>query len=773
MRDVNERNEFKKLLASQVRVPEAVKDLLVESLYPSVRLQNVINSLAIRTLGDLDGRTFGQIFSAKNCGETTLLELKLLISVAAEDSSLNQTSIDEFDESRASVPSVPDYVSDLPIKYLVAPGRLRSFLNSYEVKTLGDLNDLFRSRLEKKSDPDSSAIGEAEALANDANSGHFDHYVIGEQPLDLKRSLVCELNRRIEIPSAAKDISILRVPFSTRLFNALRSFDIGVLGDLQQITYKDLKSRDGCGKDTVFELWQYLANLTKGLSDGGNVCFPEFNTGVGSELSLPSLLNLINDYLSGIASRDREILLARFGGNSDEALDTLEEIGSEFGITRERVRQIESKHLKHLQRQTSGQCDLMFDQLIAECILNVCPLTTRLLVLMTGNEYSLFQFPPRFYLLLLRELRPELPIFDPARTIPDRRIKRVQSVVDGIRTILEHELGFVTLARTFSQISEHPLIHKLGATAFFDAVQANDFVIEFGDSPAILLIALRSLRLTNIEMARRVLSESTGPLTPEQILVRLVNKFGSEVELPSPNSLANLPGYDSTFYLLDRRTIGLRKHFRLPEQRWHEVKDDCYEFLKDKRKPISTSHILASTNFEWTRESNSSELAAILREDDRFVDLGRFLFALKVWGISKRESIKDLITRVLTESEIPLRASEIGERVRNYRSFSETSLPALLRGHPDVRELGFGYYVLNSKTDHTNFICTNEQYLKRIVRQLAPISFNDLCKTLDLSNMTEARKTLLTTLRSIPQIQLSPDDLNEVSVTFNRFALRK
>ena len=58
---------------------------------------------------------------------------------------------------------------------------------------------------------------------------------------------------------------------------------------------------------------------------------------------LQEVLNTLND-------RERKVIQLRFGLN-DGHPRTLEEVGREFGVTRERIRQIESKTLSKLRHQ--------------------------------------------------------------------------------------------------------------------------------------------------------------------------------------------------------------------------------------------------------------------------------------------------------------------------------------------------------------------------------------------------------------------------------------
>jgi RNA polymerase primary sigma factor len=66
------------------------------------------------------------------------------------------------------------------------------------------------------------------------------------------------------------------------------------------------------------------------------------------EIAAQQLLKAqISDALSKLTERERKIILLRFG-LEDGKFRTLEEVGREFGITRERIRQIEAKALRKL-----------------------------------------------------------------------------------------------------------------------------------------------------------------------------------------------------------------------------------------------------------------------------------------------------------------------------------------------------------------------------------------------------------------------------------------
>lgn len=63
----------------------------------------------------------------------------------------------------------------------------------------------------------------------------------------------------------------------------------------------------------------------------------------------------IDDVLTQLGTREKEVIRMRFGLLDDESDRTLEEIGKELGITRERVRQIESSAIKKLRFPKFGK----------------------------------------------------------------------------------------------------------------------------------------------------------------------------------------------------------------------------------------------------------------------------------------------------------------------------------------------------------------------------------------------------------------------------------
>jgi RNA polymerase primary sigma factor len=62
----------------------------------------------------------------------------------------------------------------------------------------------------------------------------------------------------------------------------------------------------------------------------------------------------VEDVLDSLSGRERRVLQLRFGLD-DGRQRTLEEVGREFGVTRERIRQIEAKALRKLRHPSRSK----------------------------------------------------------------------------------------------------------------------------------------------------------------------------------------------------------------------------------------------------------------------------------------------------------------------------------------------------------------------------------------------------------------------------------
>jgi RNA polymerase primary sigma factor len=63
----------------------------------------------------------------------------------------------------------------------------------------------------------------------------------------------------------------------------------------------------------------------------------------------------VDEALADLNERERQVVRLRFGLDDEGQVRTLEEVGKAFGVTRERIRQIESKTLAKLRHPQRSQ----------------------------------------------------------------------------------------------------------------------------------------------------------------------------------------------------------------------------------------------------------------------------------------------------------------------------------------------------------------------------------------------------------------------------------
>jgi RNA polymerase primary sigma factor len=145
--------------------------------------------------------------------------------------------------------------------------------------------------------------------------------------LRTQRRMTQELNREPTIEELAKELDMEpeKVEYVIKIKQDISSLDAGV-------------GRDGDEEDSV-------------LGD-----FIEDEDTVSPEDSATNQLlkEQVNDVLSSLSDREQKIVRMRFGLDNGKS-HTLEEVGQEFAVTRERIRQIEAKALAKLRKHKDAR----------------------------------------------------------------------------------------------------------------------------------------------------------------------------------------------------------------------------------------------------------------------------------------------------------------------------------------------------------------------------------------------------------------------------------
>ena len=86
------------------------------------------------------------------------------------------------------------------------------------------------------------------------------------------------------------------------------------------------------------------------LADVTASTLPKFNHADGAKVTQDNLLEDTRKILDQLSQKERDVLILRYGLDNNGMKKTLDEIGSQYGVSRERIRQIETRALSKLKK---------------------------------------------------------------------------------------------------------------------------------------------------------------------------------------------------------------------------------------------------------------------------------------------------------------------------------------------------------------------------------------------------------------------------------------
>lgn len=103
---------------------------------------------------------------------------------------------------------------------------------------------------------------------------------------------------------------------------------------------------------TVLDISQAVGSLDVAVDDEGETSVGDLIADTNAENPYYNMvkeanLQIVENVLSTLSTKEADILRMRFGINADKPM-TLEEVGQHYGVTRERIRQVENKAIRKL-----------------------------------------------------------------------------------------------------------------------------------------------------------------------------------------------------------------------------------------------------------------------------------------------------------------------------------------------------------------------------------------------------------------------------------------
>ena len=343
-----------------------------------------------------------------------------------------------------------------------------------------------------------------------------------------------------------------------------------------------------------------------------------------------TLIQLVHDALGVLNKRSRVILEKRYGLKTGTFI-TLEAIGHEYGITRERVRQIEAAALINLKKHRvfdGFQDAIQHTRTRLEEMGGICKEDVLLAAAAPyfgiNDTKKLRSFYPYFYFIMeqsgVKHL-PESEEFHPAWYLDNASLERAKEVVHKFEASLEEV--------------QRPLASTLVA----------DHILQFAKKGALPSDAY----LKNLILLSKLFGQ---------------NVFG-EFGLVSWKEVNPRGARDKAFLVLKRNSKPL--HFRHITQLINEAK-----FHPKKSHPLTVHNELI--------------------KDDRFVLVGRGVYALKEWGY-EAGTVRDVLKSLLKKHG-SLQLDSLVKLVHAQRLVKENTILLNLQNRQHFQKMTDGSYLV-------------------------------------------------------------------------------
>jgi hypothetical protein len=326
--------------------------------------------------------------------------------------------------------------------------------------------------------------------------------------------------------------------------------------------------------------------------------------------------------LAAIPDRARDVLEKRYGLGKENETFTLESIGQSYGITRERVRQIENHAIHAIQR---SEAYAEHSDLFAE----------------------------------LHELLLQL----------------------GGGVMAEHIL--LDTLTTDEETRNHLFFLLVVGESFYKGKENALFSHRWFTEKKIADIVERGLRNVHSTLDRDELISET----------EILNRFRNElIEIADKHNDEILKRWLHISKQIARNPLGDWGPADSPNVRVKGVRDYAYLTVKRHGSPMHFKEVAEAIADLFSHKAHTATTHNELIKDDRFVLVGRGLYALSEWGYTSGV-VKDVLRQII-EKEGPLTKEEIIDRVRKERYVKDNTIMVNLQDTNLFKRLSNGAYTL-------------------------------------------------------------------------------
>lgn len=332
--------------------------------------------------------------------------------------------------------------------------------------------------------------------------------------------------------------------------------------------------------------------------------------------------NVTKKLLSVLPDRARDVLEKRYGLGADAETHTLESIGKIYGITRERVRQIENYGIQTIQK---------------------------------SDAYGEFE----------------------------ETFQELKDAVHALGGVVSEQDLFNELTKD-SSLQNH-LYFMLVVGSPFERIRENDafncrWCIEKKLSETVEK-AIQNVMKTIDEDDLVSEEDMLGRLRSE--LAHLEERYHDEAILKRWLSMSKL---------IDRNPLGEWGHATSPNVNAKGIRDYAYLAVKRHGSPMHFKEVAEAIKSLFEKKAHVATTHNELIKDQRFVLVGRGLYALAEWGYSAGV-VKDVLRQILI-THGPLTRDEIIDKVRKERYVKDNTIVVNLQDTALFKKLPDGHYLI-------------------------------------------------------------------------------
>lgn len=190
--------------------------------------------------------------------------------------------------------------------------------------------------------------------------------------------------------------------------------------------------------------------------------------------------------------------------------------------------------------------------------------------------------------------------------------------------------------------------------------------------------------LKNLKLKKDVMSE-------ESLVAKVMNKLSLKYDNLSPALIASILAVDVRFKKVDT-SWGLSSWRHINPK---SIRDKAYIVLKKAAKPLHFVEIangIIDSKFDKKMVTTQAVHNELIRYD-KFVLIGRGLYALKEWGYDSG-TVADVIESILEKRGEPMSKKEIVEEVMKQRKIKVGTISLNLQNNPKFVRVGRAVYTL-------------------------------------------------------------------------------